>query len=124
MSDGSAILMTAVGTIAGAALGALANWYFSRRSSSELDATFRSLAGNDQKLLRAVNTIGRMLEKAGIAKLAYDEAGNVTSIVITGSGRITLPGLRVRGTGTYSPPPQYDRQHEQPPSPEPEGDHA
>ncbi len=124
MSDGSAILLT----IAGTAAGAVASWYFSRRyylrSGIDLDAALHRLEGNHQKQLQAVSAVGRMLEQSGIGKPTYDAAGNLTGVVVTATGHIQLSGLRVSGFGTCTPPPQYDRQHEQPPLPEPEGDHA
>jgi hypothetical protein len=124
MSDGASILLT----IAGTAAGAVASWFTSRwyyrRSGSDLDAALRPLMGNDQQMIQALNALGRMLEQASIGKPTYDAAGNLTGVVVTGAGHIQLGGLRVSGFGTCTPPPQYDRQHEQPPSPESEGDHA
>ena len=123
MSDGSAILLTAAGTLVGVVLGAVPSWYFLRRyylrGGSDLDAALRPLAGHDQKLLQAVNTLGRMLEQADIGKPSYDAAGNLTGVVITHALSMSTDTFLVK-----APPPQYDRQHEQPPSPEPEGDHA
>jgi hypothetical protein len=125
MSDGQAILLTAAATAIGAALGAVASWYFSRKyyltSGTDLDAALRPLAGNDQKLIQATNAIARMLEQAGIGKPSYDSADNLTGVVISGSAHITLPRLRVSGTGTVTGPPQYDRQHEQPEPEKPDG---
>jgi hypothetical protein len=121
MSVGASILLA----IATTALGVLATWFFAwlyfRKSSSD----FRHLAGNHQKLLQAVNTLGRILEQAGIGHPTYDGAGNLTGIVITASLRdVVLLSDSATATVVRGQPPQYDRQHEQPPSPEPEGDHA
>jgi hypothetical protein len=128
MSDQSAILLTAAGTLAGVVLGAVPSWYFSRRyylkSGTDLDTALRRLEGNHQRQLQAVSAVGRMLEREGIGKPTYDAAGNLTGVVVTGAGHIQLVGLRVGGFGTCTPPPQYDRQNEQPPIPGPEGDHA
>ena len=119
MSDGSAILLTAAGTLVGVVLGAVPSWYFSRRyylrGGSDLDAALRPLAGDDQKLLQATNAVGRMLEQAGIGKPSYDQAGNITGIVVTATaharGSSTATAI---GSFTITPPPRYDRQHEQP----------
>jgi len=77
MSVGASILLA----IATTALGVLATWFFAwlyfRKSSSD----FRHLAGNHQKLLQAVNTLGRILEQAGIGHPTYD------------AGQATLPAL-------------------------------
>ena len=74
MSDGSAILLTVSGTVAGAVLGAVASWNFSRRyylkSGTDLAAALHPLMGNDQKTLQAVTAIGRILEQNGQGKLA------------------------------------------------------
>jgi hypothetical protein len=125
MSDGSAILLT----IASTAVGSAASWFISRwyyrRSGSDLDAALRPLAGNDEKTLQAVNAIGRVVEQNGQGKFSRDEAGNITGIVITATGHAKGSSQATAvGRATYSPPSQYDRQHEQPPTPEPEGDHA
>ena len=94
MSDGSAILLTISGTVAGAVLGAVASWYFSRRyylkSGIDLAAALRRLEGNYQKQLQAVSAVGRMLEQEGIGKPTYDAAGNLTGVVVTGIGRAQL----------------------------------
>ena len=91
------------------------------KSSSDV----RHLVGNDQKTLQVVNAIGRIIEQNGQGKLTYDQAGNITGIVITASTYDVLSlSDRATATVTRGQPPQYDRQHEQPPSPEPEGDHA
>ena len=121
MSVGASILLA----IATTALGVLATWFFAwlyfRKSSSD----FRHLAGNHQKLPQAVNTLGRILEQAGIGHPTYDGADNLTGIVITASLRdAVLLSDSATATVVRGQPPQYDRQHEQPPSPEPEGDHA
>ena len=115
MSDGSAILLT----IASTAVGSAASWFISRwyhlRSGSDLDAALRPLAGDNQKLLQATNAVGRMLEQAGIGKPSYDQAGNITGIVVTATaharGSSTATAV---GSFTITPPPCYDRQHEQP----------
>ena len=125
MSDASATLLT----IAGTAVGAAASWYFSRRyylkSGFDLDAALRRLQGDHQEQLHTVTAVGRMLERSGIGKLAYDEAGNITGIVITGAAHSTASfGPTASATVERGTPPQYDRQHEQPLSPEPEPDHA
>ena len=61
MSDGSAILLTISGTVAGVVLGAVPSWYFSRRyylkSGTDLDAALRRLEGNHQKQLQAVSAV-------------------------------------------------------------------
>jgi len=125
MSDSASIILT----IASTAVGSTASWFISRwyyrRSGSDLDAALRPLAGDNQKLLQATNALGRMLEQAGIGKPSYDATGNLTGVVITESLRQVI-GLSDRATATVvrGNPAQYDRQHEQPPSPEPEGDHA
>ena len=63
MSVGASILLA----IATTALGVPATWFFAwlyfRKSSSD----FRHLAGNHQKLLQAVNTLGRILNKLALA---------------------------------------------------------
>jgi len=41
--DGETMLSTVIGTVAGGAIGALINWWFSHRSSKELQATAREL---------------------------------------------------------------------------------
>lgn len=123
MSDGSAILLTAAGTLAGVVLGAVPSWYFSRRyylkSGTDLDAALRPFAGNDQKLLQAV---GCMLEQSGIGKPTYDAAGNLTGVVVTRTVSMSTDTFLVKPLPPQ--PPQYDRQHEQPPVPDPEADHA
>ena len=120
MSDGSAILLA----IAGTAAAAVADWYFSHKSGSNLDAVSRRLAANDQELLRTLSVLARLMEHAGIGKGAYNADGILTGIVVTGTGNISLSGLRAAGRGTCTPPPQYDRQHEQPPIDDPEAHRA
>ncbi len=119
MNDASTILLTAA--------GAVASWYFSRRyylkSGTDLDVALRRLEGDHQMQLQALTAIGRMLEQSGMGHPTYNAAGNLTGIVVTGSARLTGSG-GLTATGTATGPSQYDRQHEQPPSPEPEGDHA
>ncbi len=129
MSDGSAILLTAAGTLVGVVLGVVPSWYFSRRyylrGGSDLDAALHPLVGNDQKTLQALNAIGRILEQNGQGTFSRDEAGHITGIVITASARDVLSfSQRATAVVVRGEPPQFDRQHEQPPSPEPEGDHA
>jgi hypothetical protein len=131
MSDGKAILLNLVFMLSGVVLGAVPSWYFSRRyylkSGSDLDTALRPLAGDAQKLLQATNTLGRMLEQAGIGKPSYDREGNLIGVAITVPVRAVAA---TAGVGTISvitttgEPPRYDRQHEQPPSPQSEGDHA
>jgi hypothetical protein len=118
MSDESAILLTAAGTAA----GAVASWYFSRqyylKSGTDLDAAFRQTH-------QAMSALGHVIEKRGEGKLKYDDAGNITGLEYFGSANLKASGgLTATGTVTKPPPPKYDRQHEQPPAPEPEGDHA
>lgn len=122
MSVGESILLAIVTMFLGAILGAVASWYFSRRYY--LKAVADSTAAL-HPLIQAVMALGRMLEKAGLGKLTYDDAGNITGIVITASARSTATfSDRADATVAKGQPPQYDRQHEQPPSPEPEADHA
>jgi len=117
MSDGAAILLTIAGTTA----GVLATWYYDRKSSSN----FRHLAGDVQKTHQAVIAIGRIVEQNGQGKFSRDEAGNITGIVLTASARDVISfSDRADAVVVRGQPPQYDRQHEQPPSPEPEGGHA
>jgi hypothetical protein len=127
MSDQSAILLTAAGTIAGVVLGAVSSWYFSRRyylkSGTDLDAALLPLAGDAQKALQAANTVGRMLEQAGIGKATRDAAGNLTGLVVTATAHF-VASSDMNVTAMVKRPPQHDREHEQPPSPESEGDHA
>ena len=123
MSDGSAILLSATSTIVGAALSAVVSRFFYLKAGSDLDAALRSLKGNHQMQLQALTAIGRMLEQSGMGHPTYNAAGNLTGIVVTGSARLAGSG-GLTATGTATGPSQYDRQHEQPPSPEPEGDHA
>jgi hypothetical protein len=127
MSDGSATLLTIAGTLAGAA----ASWYFSRRyylkSGTDLDAALQPLAGDTQKLLRATNLVARMLEQAGIGQPSYDGDGNLIGIGIKVPVSAVGASAGVGGISVQiieEPPTQYDRQHEQPSSPEPEADHA
>jgi len=119
MSDGASLLLS-LGTMVG---GAAASWFISRwyycRSGFDLDEALRPLSGNNQKLLQATTALAHMLEQAGIGKPTYDAAGNLTGVVVTATGHIQLGGLRAQGFATCTPPAQYDRQHEQPPSPEP-----
>lgn len=121
MSDDASILLT----IGGTAVGAVASWYFYRKSGVDLDAALRRLDGNHQKQLQAANALARMLEQSGIGKASYDAEGNLTGIAIAGAahtvGRVSH---RADATVVRGVPPQYDRQHEQPPTPEPEGEHA
>ncbi len=118
---GLSILLTVIGVVAS---WFISRWYY-RRSEYDLDAMLRPLAGNHEKLLQATNAVGRMLEQAGIGKTTYDEAGSISGNIVTataharGSSQVTAVGR-----ATYSPPLQYDRQHEQPSAIEPEGDHA
>jgi hypothetical protein len=118
MSDGASILLTIAGTGIGAAIGAIASWHFSRtyylRSGTDLDAALRPLAGDSGKQLQALAAIARMLEQAGIGKPAFDAAGNLTGVVITGALRAVAGSDGFRAVGTCTPPSQYDRQHEQP----------
>ena len=105
MIDGQAILL--------AAAGAAASWYFSR--GTDIKAALRRVEGDNQKLLQATNILGRALEHAGIGKLTFDPAGNLTGIIVTGTFHVTGSSHVVaRGVATYAPPPLYDRQHEQP----------
>ncbi len=129
MSDGATILLTAVGTGIGVILGAVPSWYFSRwyylKSGTDLDAALRPLAGDTQKALQALSTVGRMLEQAGIGHPNYDAAGNLTGVVIEASvSDVATVSDAAIVTHTKAPLPQYDRQHEQPLMPEQEDDHA
>ena len=54
--------------IAGTAAAAVADWYFSHKSGSNLDAVSRRLAANDQELLRTLSVLARLMEHAGIGK--------------------------------------------------------
>jgi hypothetical protein len=125
MSDGSAFLLN----IATTGVSCFATWYCSRwfylRSGPDLDAALRPIAGDNQKLLQATNAIARMLEQAGIGHPTYDAAGNLTGVLIRPSaseGAVASEGAIV--THTWVGVPEYDRQHEQPPAPEPEDDNA
>jgi hypothetical protein len=66
-----------------------------------------------------------MLEQAGIGKPSFNAAGHLTGVTIDESLRQVIhlsdsvDAMVVRGV-----PPQYDRQHEQPPLTEPVADHG
>jgi hypothetical protein len=127
MIDGATIALSAACTLVGAVIGVAATWHsawhFARRSSAELAAALRVLSGDNQMARQALNAIGGILEQAGLGKVDRDAAGNIIAITI-GSANVRLSPAIARGTAEGMPPAQYDRQHEQPPSPEPEGDHA
>jgi|SRR5208282_2111724 len=96
-----------------------AHWCY-RKSGSDLDAAMR-------RQRQATNAIGHKLEHKDQVELVFDAAGNVIGNSITVS-LSPLASSAALGTPTVTittgEPPQFDRQHEQPPSPEPEGDHA
>jgi hypothetical protein len=118
---GLSVLLTAIGVIAS---WFISRWYY-RRSGYDLDAMLSPLAGNHQKLLQATNAVGRMLEQAGIGKPTYDEAGNISGNIVTATAHARGSSQAAAvGRAMYSPVPQYDRQHEQPPAREPEDDRA
>jgi hypothetical protein len=142
MTDQSAIILTIVSTAAGSAASwFISRWYY-RRSGSDLDAALRPLAGNAQKLLQGVNSLGRMLEQSGLGTLTYDESGNITGIFVrkfasdsaTTSDAATatvmppsevataLEGMLI--TRFPAPLPTHDHSNEQPSSSKPEADHA
>jgi hypothetical protein len=114
MNDGQAILLTVASTV----VGSLASWYISRwyylKSGPDLDAALRPLGSDSKKMLQALSTVGRMMEQAGIGKPTFDPDGNLTGVAVTGSANLVLAPVTLTATGTCSPPPQYDRQHEQP----------
>ena len=114
MIDGASILHD-IGNIAVGWF--ITRWYY-RRSGSDLGAAVRPLAGDNQKQLQATNALGRSFERAGIIKLAYDATGNLTGSAIPESLHQVI-GLTDRATAVVvrGEPPQYDRQHEQPPDP-------
>lgn len=124
MNDWQATLLT----IAGTAVGAAASWFISRwyyrRSGVDLDAALQPLAGDNQKLLRAMNAVGHMLEQSGIGRPTYDAAGNLTGVVVTCTLLATESDDIFQGTATVTPPSQYDRQHEQPAPENQDGHHA
>jgi hypothetical protein len=114
MSDAASILLT----VASTAVGSAASWFISRwyyrQSGSDLDSALQPLTGDQRKLLQATNALGRMLEQAGIGKPTFDEAGNLTGVVVFGKADNILGHAMVKASGFCTPPPQYDRQHEQP----------
>ena len=111
MIDGASILL-AIGTTAASLTASwyITRWYY-RRSGSDLAAAVRPQ-------LQGTNALGRMFERAGIVKPAYDATGNLTGSAIPESLHQVI-GLTDRATATVvrGEPPQYDRQHEQPPDP-------
>lgn len=125
MTDRATILLT----IASTAVGSAASWFISRRyyrrSGSDLDAALRPLAGDNQKLLQATNTLGRMLKQAGLGEPSWDAAGNLIGLVIRASaGDVLSVSDCAVATITRAEPPRYDRQHEQPPPDEQVGPNA
>jgi len=129
MSDGSAILLSAASTFVGWVLGSVSSWYFSRwyyrRSGSDLAAVAQLLLGNHSKTLQVLYAFGHILELNGLGTFSRDGTGTITGIALTATGHAKSSSQPTAvGRETYSPPPQYDRQHEQPPSPKSEGNHA
>jgi|SRR5271166_1829474 len=111
MTDVQAILLNVANT---AATWFISRWYY-RKSGTDTNVALRPIAGDVKKALQGVSVHARMLEQAGLGKATYDAAGNLTGLVVTGTGH-AAGSSHVVGVGkaTYSPPPQYDRQHEQP----------
>jgi type II secretory pathway component PulJ len=110
-----AILFAIVLTIVSIAATWWFAWYYYVKANEATDRAMEASAGDVQKLLRATNTLGRMLQQAGIGEPTFDADGNLTGIVLHA---VASGGIRVSGsataTVTRSIPPQYDRQHEQP----------
>jgi hypothetical protein len=115
------LLLTVAGIVAS---WFISRWYY-RRSGTDLGTALQPIAGDNQKLLQAMTALARMLEHAGIGHPTYDAAGNLTGVLIYPSasdGATASEGAIV--THTKSPLPQYDRQHEQPPTPGQEDAHV
>jgi hypothetical protein len=108
------MLSSIIFTLIGVVLGALPSWYFSRmyylKSGTDLDAALQPLAGDQRKLLQATNTVGRMLEQAGLGKPTYDEAGNMIGIAIVAAVRFEATSdMRVTAEVRKYQPPQQEQ---------------
>jgi hypothetical protein len=126
MSDGqsntlaaASMVLSVVGIVLGIG-GIVASWYFYRKARHESDAAIKQQR-------EVTNIIARKLQDKKLIDILFDQAGNAVGNSFT----MTLRPLRSPGTlttrtpeTTTGEPPQYDRQHEQPPLPDPEGDHA
>jgi len=111
-------------TVVGALVGAIPSWFISRwfyrKSGEDLDAALKPYGSDARKALQALNVIGRMMEQARIGKPTFDEDGNLNGVVLTAHGNVTITPVTAKGFATFTPPTpySYDREHEQPPSPE------
>lgn len=94
--------------------GVLCTWWFSRQSSVELRKSVAELQGENATLQRSINAIADGLARKEGIEFGRDDEGNVVEVRIGGS-HLTIPHLIARGTGIFTPPGVYDRQHEQPP---------
>ena len=101
-------------TVIGAILGAVASWYFSRKyylkSGIDLDSATR-------KILRAHNVVATLRREGMNATAIYDTDGYLSGVTVSATGHAEGSSTATGGGSfTIKPPPQYDRQHEQPPS--------
>ena len=100
------------GAIVGALLSAPIALWMERRAKRASDISTDRVLMSDKDTQRLVNTLGHALKDAGF-EIAFNADGN---LVRSFKGSATLTGSGVlRADGTATPPPVYDRVHEQPP---------
>jgi hypothetical protein len=107
MGDGQSILLAVVGIILGIG-GIIASWFFSRwyydKGRAESDA-------DTKQQRQATNAIALKLEQPDISEFTRDPNGVTRTSTGHAKGSSQVKAVSM---ATYSPPPQYDRQHEQP----------
>ncbi len=107
MSDGQSILLAVVGIILGIG-GIIASWFFYDKGRAKSDA-------DTKQQRQATNAIALKLEQPDISEFTRDPNGNPSGVTRTSTGHAKGSSqVKAVGMATYSPPPQYDRQHEQP----------
>jgi hypothetical protein len=110
MTDGQSNLLTAAGILGIG--GIIASWFFSRwyydRGRAESDA-----ATKQQR--QTLNAIALKQEQPDISEFTRDADGNPSGVTRTATGHAKGSSqVKAVGMATYSPPPVYDRQNEQP----------
>ena len=91
-------------------LHGLSTWIYYRKSGKDLNAALAPP-------MTILNAMAYIHDHPTCSTFTRDAAGNITGVTVSATGHAQGSSTATGGGSfTFTPPPQYDRQHEQPPS--------